>query len=116
MSIRLTDEVKSRISSGEIELLYHTKVWESKRESILLRDHYECQRCLGVYKAGEDVRHIRITRANTVHHILEAREYPYLILDDDNLISLCHRCHDIVHGRVPKFFNKPKPKLTDEKW
>lgn len=116
MTIKLSDAVKQRISSGETELLYRTKQWQSLRLEVLERDHYECQRCCGKNMLGYPTKHTRIETANTVHHIQEVYDRPDLMLDKDNLISLCHHCHDVVHGRVTKNFNKPKPKLTEERW
>ena len=55
-------------------------------------------------------------RADEVHHIKELREYPELALDDDNLVSLCAKCHNMRHGRIIKRFAKRKKRLTEEKW
>lgn len=114
--IKLTDEIRTRIANGETDLLYKTTAWKDKREMILKRDHYTCQRCLGVYKVGSPVKHIRIRRANTVHHKDEVSSKPELILDDDNLISVCHKCHNEIHGRTTDKFNKPKKIINDERW
>lgn len=32
--------------------------------------------------------------AREVHHIKHSDEYPELAYDDNNLISLCHACHN----------------------
>ena len=108
----MTEEMRQRIKSDP-ELLYHTREWKKKREQIIKRDHYECQRCIG--KFGK-VKRIRITRADTVHHIQTLEARPDLMMDDNNLISLCHNCHDFIHGRTTKFFNKPKKETVSEKW
>lgn len=108
----MTEEMAERIKADS-ELIYHTREWKKKRADILKRDHYECQRCIG--KFGK-VSRIRITKADTVHHIQTLDQRPDLMMNDDNLISLCHSCHDIVHGRTPKIFNKPKKKVASEKW
>lgn len=108
----MKEETRQRINAGEYELLYHTRTWKRKREDILKRDHYECQRCLGRF--GK-VAKTKITKANTVHHIKELEVFPHLALEDDNLISLCHDCHDIIHGRTPFKINKKKKRI-DERW
>lgn len=101
------------VRKGNVDALYKDKIWENKRDYILKRDNYECQRCLG--RLGP-MKHIRLKRANTVHHIIELRDVPELMLDDNNLISLCRECHDVIHGRITSKFNKPKEKLTKERW
>lgn len=58
--------------------------WESKREVILRRDNYTCQRC-------------QAASAAVVHHIT----YQNLCNEYDfELVALCRHCHDIIHGRV----------------
>lgn len=112
----MKEEIYNRILQGDTELLYKTKDWNTKRIKILKRDNYECQRCLGKYKTKINIKRIRLCKANTVHHIVELKDDPTKMLDDNNLISLCRECHDIIHDRMPKAFNKPKERLTKEMW
>lgn len=116
MPMKLTEEIKRNVVHGDVDAFYKTTEWQRLREKILARDHYECQRCNGHNDLGKAIKRIRLTKANTVHHIQEVRDRPDLMLDENNLISLCHNCHDIVHERTTKIFNKPKPRLTKEKW
>lgn len=116
MPTKLTEDVKTKIAHGDVDVLYKTTEWQMLREKILERDHCECQRCNGHNDLGNPIKTVRLTKANTVHHIQEVRDRPDLMLDESNLISLCHKCHDIVHGRMAKIFNKPKPRLTKERW
>lgn len=116
MPMRLTEEIKRNVAHGEVDTLYKTSEWQQLREHILSRDHHECQRCNGRNDLGKPIKTIRLTRANTVHHIQEVRDRPDLMMEESNLISLCHECHDIVHGRTTKLFNKPKQRLTKERW
>lgn len=77
-------------------------------------DHNECQRCRENHK---------YTPATTVHHVNYVKKHPDMALDiwyewhgmkKRNLVSLCHDCHEAVHGyRKPK--NQQKP-LTEERW
>lgn len=62
--------------------------WQRKRLSILQRDNFTCTLCM------DD----RSTLA--VHHT-EYSGNPWDIADD-KLITICHHCHDIIHG-LPKF-------------
>jgi hypothetical protein len=59
-------------------------LWQSKRELILRRDNYTCQRCQSA--TATDVHHI------TYHNL--GNEYNF------ELVSVCRRCHDIIHGRT----------------
>ena len=67
---------------------YTSRRWLKKRENILRRDGYMCQRCK---------RYGRRVEATTVHHIEHYDERPDLALVDSNLISLCAACHNKAH-------------------
>lgn len=71
---------------------YHTAAWLSVRDNVLRRDMMLCQDCL---KAG------RYTPAREVHHIIELTaenvKDPSVSLNPDNLVSLCHGCHQSRH-------------------
>ena len=62
--------------------------WRKKRAAILRRDGYLCQMCK---------RYGRYTQATTVHHIQHVDEHPELAFLDDNLISVCEKCHNKLH-------------------
>ncbi len=72
----------------KMETFYDSKAWQRKRENILRRDKYLCQRC---------IRYGRRTEAQTVHHVQHLDERPDLALEDSNLISLCNACHNRMH-------------------
>ena len=78
------------IQSGREDIFYNSRTWRNKRKQILDRDNNECQICK---KEG------RVSKADTVHHIKELKDYPELGLDNDNLISVCNSCHNIIHER-----------------
>lgn len=107
----------------EKKRFYNSKEWKRKRLKILRRDCYECQDCIERLKAAikdnvslsTDERKIRV--ACEVHHIKELADRPDLALCDDNLISLCTKCHNIRHGRTVKVFVQRKKKIiSEEKW
>lgn len=81
-----------KYTRGEImnNSFYKRKGWRVKRVNILKRDNYECQECKRYGKSVD---------ATTVHHIYPYQEYPLLALESDNLISLCNRCHELMHDR-----------------
>lgn len=72
---------------------YNSVVWKRKRQKILKRDGYMCRNCK---------RFGRIREATEVHHIKHADEYPELALVDENLVSLCHACHNAEHPEKGK--------------
>lgn len=87
--------------------------WEAKRKEVLRMDKNECQICK---KRG------KYTRATTVHHVNYVKKHPELALEiwytfkgkkKRNLISLCHNCHEEVHGYRQKEKKEP---LTQERW
>ena len=110
--------VKQLVSDGDVHAFYVSREWKDKRIEILNRDHYECQRCKGNYVVeSKPIKRIKIKRAKYVHHIIPMKDCFELALDDDNLVSLCFECHEIVEGRDgtwKKF--KHKKKLTKEMW
>lgn len=72
----------------DITAIYQTTKWRRKREQILKRDKYQCTICK---------RYGKMRQAAVVHHIKPLQEYPELAWDDDNLTSLCRKCHEMVH-------------------
>ncbi|MBU8800510.1 HNH endonuclease signature motif containing protein [Bacillus licheniformis] len=72
----------------EARAFYKSTAWAKCRALVLKRDHHLCQDCLA---------NKTITKAETVHHIKELREYPELALDASNLVSLCNPCHNKRH-------------------
>lgn len=91
--------------------------WRKVRAKVLRSDRYECQRCKNVYH--------RYRRADTVHHVNHLKDRPDLALSmyyDDpvkqlrrrNLISLCHECHEELHG-YRKRAAEAEP-VTEERW
>ena len=96
-----------------IHRFYTWGKWKALREQVLKLDKYECQLCK---KRG------KYTKATTVHHVNYVKKHPDKALEiwysfrgekRRNLISLCHDCHEEVHG-----YRKPKKKepLTEERW
>lgn len=70
---------------------HKTSKWERKRRVILRRDEYMCRHCK---------RYGKTTQATMVHHIYTVEDYPALGLINENLISLCNRCHEKMHNRI----------------
>jgi 5-methylcytosine-specific restriction endonuclease McrA len=77
---------------------YNSAAWKKCRGLILLRDNYLCQECLS---EGQ------VISADMVHHIKSFDDHPEFALDMDNLISICHPCHNKEHpekgsGKIKK--------------
>lgn len=68
----------------------NSKQWRMMRDHILARDEYQCQECK---------KHGRITIASEVHHIKPVWQAWDMRLDEDNLVSLCHSCHERVEPK-----------------
>lgn len=97
----------------DIHKFYVWGKWKELRKKVLDMDKCECQICKS---RG------RYTKADTVHHVNYVKKHPALALEIwytfrgkklRNLMSLCHNCHEEVHGYRQKEEKKP---LTEEKW
>jgi hypothetical protein len=75
---------------------YTSKEWDSIRKKVLKRDNYTCQGCL------QDGLNL------DVHHLTYERFGDELACD---LISLCRKCHGIMHGKdsIDYYLEKYKP-------
>jgi len=62
---------------------YNRDDWELVKRAVLIRDNYTCVKCGG--KELLDVHHRDGTSRN----------------DPDNLITLCKKCHEEIHGETP---------------
>ena len=88
------------IQDNNLHEFYTSPIWRRKQAEILKRDHYECSRCR---EKG------LVVPANTVHHKKYLRRHPNIALDDDNLESICERCHyDEHHRKKARFMNEER--------
>lgn len=103
----------TRCIKEDMHRFYVWGKWKAIRSEVLRMDHFACQRCKG---RG------RYTKATTVHHVNYVKKHPDKALDiwysfkglkHRNLISLCHECHEEVHGYRKKKKENP---LTEERW
>lgn len=119
---RTLDDIKTLVYSGNVHAFYVSKEWKEKKKQIRIRDNNLCQRCLGKWTDGKHpIENVKLTRGTKekplyVHHIKPMKDHFELALDDDNLISLCFNCHEIVEERTGKRFKSKKKYLTQEKW
>lgn len=80
---------------------YHSKKWKNIRAFVLQRDFYVCQIC-------------KIPNSNTVHHIKELTlqniDDASISINPDNLVTLCSRCHNLIHNKYK--YNEDSKRYT----
>lgn len=113
---RLTEQRRER---GSDYRFYRSKEWRNLRANVLAANHYECAMC----KAKSPARY---SRAVTVHHVCHVEDAPGLALSEtyvdhdgierDNLMPLCHECHDKVHHRFRGRGHDTSGDVTEERW
>lgn len=81
-----------KIRDSKLEVFYQSVAWRRLRLLALERDNHLCQWCndKGI-----------LNKARVVHHIVEVSVDWSLRLTLNNLISLCHSCHNRHHKRSP---------------
>lgn len=60
------------------------------RANVRKRDKYRCLRC-------------NVHGNIQVHHIRPYGDYPELLCDENNMISLCKHCHSLIKGNEAAF-------------
>lgn len=63
---------------------YSSKLWLDCRAMVLRRDLFTCAYC---YSRASEVHHIKELTPENINNI-------NIALNPDNLVSLCHDCHD----------------------
>ena len=108
------ERVRRLLSEGREIVWYNCAPWQRLREQVLQMDHYECQRC----KARG-----RYAKATIVHHVKHLRDRPDLALsiyDPDTgerqLVSVCKRCHELLHPESQRQYRPKGRPVTAERW
>lgn len=83
------------------EEVYKSARWKRLREKILRRDGYQCKLCKRFGRAKE---------ATEVHHIEHIEDAPEKAFDPDNLVSLCHACHNKMHPEKADVLHRAREK------
>ena len=65
---------------------YNSTAWRNKRKEIMSNYGGLCQDCL-----AKDI----VKEADVIDHKIELKDDESLALNNDNLIPLCHACHNI---------------------
>ena len=89
---------------------YGSTAWRKLRQSILERDHFECQWC-----KAEGRLTTQYDSVLEVDHIKELETNPELAYDPDNLRTLCKDCHNKRHDRM-NYRGQPKKRKWDDEW
>lgn len=79
-------------STYERHKVLSTYKWKKKRAYIKKRDGYFCQRCWHVH--GK-LNYEKLE----VHHIKNRHDYPELVFEDSNLITICGDCNKFYRGQ-----------------
>ncbi len=110
-------DLQTEIAKGNVMAFYKSTDWKIIREKRLKIDKYTCQFFLGKWNDGIHFpEHIKIVRANTVHHIIPIKERPDLALDINNMVSLSFEAHEIIEERHRWTWRKKKKPITKEMW
>ena len=86
---RYNKVIRNREDNKEYGKFYSGKQWKVMRNAVATKYNGLCLKCLAQGK---------INRYNVIHHIVELREDMSKALDLNNLIPLCHGCHNDIHG------------------
>lgn len=70
-----------------------TQAWQKKREEIKRRDNYLCQMCIRLLY---DTHNRYTYNGLQVHHVIPLEEDFEKRLDNDSLITLCERHHEMA--------------------
>lgn len=81
---------------------YNSVAWKRLSRYIKLKYNSLCLSCL--------VNHNEVVACEVVHHIDEVREDWEARLREDNLITLCHSCHNTLHAN---YIEKDKLELRN---
>ena len=86
--------------SKKIYDFHRSRKWTYKSLSIRQRDNYCCQICArGLYKAERTFE----TEGISVHHIIPVSEDWDRRLDDDILLTVCEKHHEMAEkGEIPR--------------
>lgn len=79
---------RDKANEDAIRLFYVSTAWKNKRQEIIKRDNNECQICKVLYK---------FVPSDDVHHIVPMTKDFSKRLENNNLISLCSKCHKDIH-------------------
>lgn len=84
-------EDRTKLKKKYHEQIRGTKHYLGFRNDVFERDDYTCVLC---GKRGNKIQ---------AHHIKKISEYPLLVFDIDNGVTLCNKCHKNIHFKEKKY-------------
>ena len=81
-------------------MFYKTKLWRKRKKDLLVKANFTCQRC------GLESKNLE------AHHIRNNEEIGHDKPED--LVVLCHSCHEKEHGRKLNYNYRGKYKTNRE--
>lgn len=85
---------------------YDSPHWKRMSKYIRIKYNGLCLYCLVKFKIT--------TIADVVHHIIELKEDFSKRLEDENLLPLCHSCHNKLHKNYTEIEKKELYKIKDK--
>lgn len=79
----------------EFEKMFPKK-WKELRKNVIKRDGRRCQ-------FRENGKQCTYKKLLQVHHILKKADFPSLVWDENNCITLCIKHHKQISGRENEF-------------
>ena len=109
MSEHMLQYIKECVKEDRLYRFYKSKQMLELRKYVIRKHRTNCIRCRAYGK---------LTITNVVHHIIHVKDNPSLALMENNLVPLCHSCHNVVHPEKQEHFEKylNKPRFNDERW
>ena len=92
---------KRQKKNGSSNSLRSTAAWQRKREEIRKRDLNMCQCCFWGIEPAENGRLFNSAELE-VHHIVPISEDENLAFENENLICLCRRHHEMAENGLIK--------------
>lgn len=102
------------LAAGRENVWYNSGDWGRVKEAVKRMDHCECLVCKAMG---------RHSPARVVHHVKHLRDRPDLALsiyDPDTgarqLVSVCKRCHELLHPEAQRQYRPKGKPVTAERW
>ena len=105
--------IRELIRTNKLYQFYKSKQWLKLRQQVVREAHNECVLCKrkGIIRPVDEVHHVQYVRSHP--ELALSRTYIYHGVEHPNLLPLCHRCHDEIHGR---FGHRKKKQVNEERW
>ena len=105
--------IEELIREDKLYKFYKSPEWLKLKEEVLKEAHNECAKCKakGIISRAEEVHHVQWVKKHP--ELALSRTYEYKGQTYQNLLPLCHSCHDEEHER---FGHEKKKQFNEERW